>query len=325
MDRVRIGVLGAARIAPKAIVRPAAALADAEVVAVAARDRARAQEFATKHGIPRVADSYDALYADPEIDAIYNPLPNGLHAPTTIAALEAGKHVLCEKPFTANAADARAVADAAARSGKVVMEAFHYRYHPLFARVLELSGALGTLSELRARMIAIVPKRSDIRYQLNLAGGATMDVGSYALHQLRSVVGTEPQVVSAGATLASPGVDRAMRADLAFPDGPSARMECALLDARLPIADLRVSGERGTVHVFFPTRPDMAWISSRIDGHTARERVKGEATFWYQLQAFCDAVLRGTPVLTGPTDSVATMQAIDAVYVAAGLDPRPSP
>jgi predicted dehydrogenase len=324
MDRLRIGVLGAARIAPKAIVKPATTNPDVEVVAVAARDRIRAQAFATAHAIPRVLDDYDALIADPDIDAIYNPLPNALHARTTIAALDAGKHVLCEKPFTANATDADAVAAAAARSTTVVMEAFHYRYHPLFQRVLELTGPLGRLHDVRARMIAIVPKKTDIRYQLELAGGATMDVGCYAIHQIRSVVGAEPTVESATAKLASPGVDRAMSASFTFADGPAGRMECALLDARAPIADLRITGDRGTVHVYFPTRPELAWISTRIDGRGSRERVRGESTFSYQLRAFCDAALRGAPVLTGPADSVATMRVIDAVYAAAGLAARPS-
>jgi predicted dehydrogenase len=324
MDRLRIGVLGAARIAPKAIVKPAVTNPDVEVVAVAARDRARARAFATAHAIPRVLDDYDALIADPDIDAIYNPLPNALHARTTIAALDAGKHVLCEKPFTGNAADADAVAAAAARSDAVVMEAFHYRYHPLFQRVLELTGTLGRLHDIRARMIAVVPKKTDIRYQLELAGGATMDVGCYAIHQIRSVVGAEPAVDSAAAKLTSPGVDRAMRASFTFADGPAARMECALLDARAPIADLRITGDRGTVHVYFPTRPELAWISTRIDGRRSRERVRGEPTFSYQLRAFCDAALRGAPMLTGPPDSVATMRVIDAVYAAAGLAARPS-
>ena len=324
MEPLRIGTLGAARITPPALVRPAAHRSDAVVVAVAARDRARAQRFAARHGIPAVHDSYQALLDDPTVEAVYNPLPNGLHGRWTIAALEAGKHVLCEKPFTANAADAEAVAEAAARSGTVVMEAFHYRYHPLFQRVLELTGTLGRLHDVRARMIAIVPKKTDIRYQLDLAGGATMDVGCYAIHQIRDVVGAEPTVTAAAAKLASPGIDRAMHASFTFGDGPSASMECALFEARAPIADVRMTGDRGTVHVYFPTRPELAWISTRIDGRRSRERVRGEPTFSYQLQAFCDAVLRGTSIPTGPTDSVATMRVIDAVYTAAGLSPRPS-
>jgi predicted dehydrogenase len=167
-----------------------------------------------------------------------------------------------------------------------------------------------------------VPNRKDIRYRLDLAGGATMDVGCYAVHQLRTVVGTEPTVESATAKLASPDVDRAMKARLSFPDGPAATMSCALLDAQAPVADLRIAGARGVVHAFFPTRPQIGWVTSRIDGRRARERVGGEATFWYQLRAFCDAVRRGTPVPTGPDDAIATMEAIDATYRAAGLPTR---
>src|SRR3954454_8917608 len=142
---VRFGILGAARIAPTALIRPARHVADAEVVAVAARDRDKAARFAKKHAIATVHGSYEALLADPNVDAVYNPLPNGLHGKWTRAALAAGKHVLCEKPFTANAAEAREVAELSAKSDRVVMEAFHYRYHPLAARIEQIiaSGKLG--------------------------------------------------------------------------------------------------------------------------------------------------------------------------------------
>src|SRR5436190_3202456 len=135
---LRIGILGAARIAPSAILKPARAVDDVEITAVAARDADKARKFAAKHDIPRVVATYDELVADPDIDAIYNPLPNGLHGRWTVRALEAGKHVLCEKPFTANADEAVAVAEVATTSGRVVMEAFHYRYHPLTQRAVEI-------------------------------------------------------------------------------------------------------------------------------------------------------------------------------------------
>src|SRR5436190_4863666 len=140
---VRIGILGAARIAPAGVVKPARANPEAEVVAVASRDAERARRFAEKHRVPKVHANYDELLLDDQIDAVYNPLPNGLHARWTIAALEAGKHVLCEKPFTSNAAQAREVAAAAGEL--VVMEAFHYRYHPMALRMEEIvhSGELG--------------------------------------------------------------------------------------------------------------------------------------------------------------------------------------
>jgi predicted dehydrogenase len=132
--RLRIGILGAASIAPSALIKPAnGSGGEVVVAAVAARAAARAQAFAAEHGIAGVHDSYDALIADPDLDAVYNPLPNSLHGRWTRAALAGGKHVLCEKPFTANAAEAREVAQLAAKSDRVVMEAFHYRYHPLLA------------------------------------------------------------------------------------------------------------------------------------------------------------------------------------------------
>src|SRR5215467_4914081 len=179
MAPVRIGILGAARIAPAAVIKPAQTVGDAMIGAVAARDRTRADAFASKHGIPRVHASYADLVADPDLDAIYNPLPNGLHAEWTIAALEAGKHVLCEKPFTANAKEAEDVAAVAARTGLVVMEAFHWRYHPLAKRVREIidSGELGTISRVETALCFPMPLFNDIRYQYDLAGGALMDVG----------------------------------------------------------------------------------------------------------------------------------------------------
>ncbi len=144
---VRIGILGAARITSSALIKPARENAEVVVAAVAARDVSRAQAFADKYGIARVHDSYEALIADPDLDAIYNPLPIALHGRWTRAALDASKHVLCEKPLTANAAEAREVAELAATSNRVVLEGFHYRYHPCALRVDEIiaSGELGKL------------------------------------------------------------------------------------------------------------------------------------------------------------------------------------
>src|SRR5512143_3841429 len=147
---LRIGILGAARIAPMALVRPARQVPEAAILAVAARDPVRAQKFAHTHGIARVHPSYDALLADPEIDAVYNPLPNSLHCEWTIRALEAGKHVLCEKPLASNAAEAERMAAVAQQTGRVLVEAFHWRYHPLAARMRAIldSGELGTLRHI---------------------------------------------------------------------------------------------------------------------------------------------------------------------------------
>ena len=325
MPTVRIGILGAARIAPGGMIKPARNNPEAEVRAVAARDRSRAETFASKHGIPTVHDSYAALLADPEIDAIYNPLPNGLHAEWTIAALEAGKHVLCEKPFTANTTEAEAVAAVASRTGLVVMEAFHYRYHPLAQRMHEIveSGELGTIRRVEAGLCFPLPKFSDIRYQYDLAGGATMDVGSYTVHLARLLGCEEPDVCSAHAKLHSPTVDRAMRAELMFPSGHTGRVTCSMWSTWFIQAYARVTGDGGELHVINPTNPQV-WHRMRVKvGDTTRtERFSRRPTYEYQLDAFCGAVLRGEPTLTPPADSIATMRVIDAIYTAAGMTPR---
>ncbi|HTZ09727.1 MAG TPA: Gfo/Idh/MocA family oxidoreductase [Acidimicrobiales bacterium] len=324
MAPLRIGVLGAARIAPAAIVRPARAVPGAEVVVVAARQRPRAEAFAAKHGVPRVAASYDEVLADPDVDAVYNPLPNGLHGRWTAAALAAGKHVLCEKPFTADAAEAREVAGAAP-PGLVLMEAFHYRYHPLFARARQLldEGAVGTLRRVETWMCFPLPLFGDIRYDLSLAGGATMDAGCYAIHMARHLVGTEPTVVSARAKLRSPGVDRAMQAELRFSEACTGTVTCSMWSSKLLHVALRVTGDDGVLAVFNPTGPNMYHrLSVRGPGGRTVEHLSRRPTYEFQLEAFRAAVAGGPAPITGPADAIANMEVIDAVYRAAGLEPR---
>jgi predicted dehydrogenase len=323
-DPVRIGILGAARIAPTAVLRPAREEVFARVVAVAARDGARAARFAHEQAIATVHLGYEALLADPRVEAIYNPLPNALHARWTLAALAAGKHVLCEKPFASNAAEGRTVAEAAGRSGRVVAEAFHYRYHPLAARVREIvqSGELGALCRVEAAVCFPLPFYSDIRYQYALGGGATMDAGCYAVHLAR-LVGGEPKVSSARAWLAKPAVDRAMRAELEFASGATGQINCSMWSARLLAMSLQVVGERGELRVFNPLAPHVFHrMTVRAAGKKRVERFPRRSTYAYQLEAFCRAIREGTPVLTPPEDSVANLEVIDQIYRAAGLPLR---
>ncbi|MCV7429884.1 Gfo/Idh/MocA family protein [Mycobacterium montefiorense] len=324
-EHLRIGILGAARIAPTALINPARDNAEVVVAAVAARDGSRARAFAAKHGIARVHDDYASLIADPDLDAIYNPLPNGLHGKWTRAALDAGKHVLCEKPFTANAAEAREIAEVAAKSDRVVMEAFHYRYHPLTSRALEIiaSGELGTLKRVEASLCFPLPKFSDIRYYYPLAGGATMDAGCYAVHMIRTYGGSTPEVVSAQAKLRDSKVDRAMTAELQFAAGHTGRVRCSMWSRRLFDMSAKVVGDRGELNMLNPLMPQMF---HRISVRTADDnRVEGfprRASYAYQLDAFAAAVLRGEPVTTNPQDAIENMTVIDAVYRAAGLPHR---
>ena len=322
---LRIGVLGAARIAPLALINPAKQNSEVVVAAVAARDASRADAFAAKHDIPRVHESYEALIADPDLDAVYNPLPNGLHGRWTRAALAAGKHVLCEKPFTANAAEAREIADLAAQSDRVAMEAFHYRYHPLALRVEEIiaSGELGKLERVEAALCFPLPKFSDIRYNYSLAGGATMDAGCYAVHMVRTFGGETPEVVSAQAKLRDPQVDRAMTAELRFGGGHTGRVRCSMWSSRLLEISAHVVGDRGELRVLNPVTPQFFHrLSVRSTDGKRVERFSRRASYAYQLDAFAAAVLRGEPVKTTPEGAVENMTVIDGIYRAAGLPLR---
>ena len=318
-------MLGAARIAPLALINPAKQNSEVVVAAVAARDASRADAFAAKHDIPRVHESYEALIADPDLDAVYNPLPNGLHGRWTRAALAAGKHVLCEKPFTANAAEARDIADLAAQSDRVVMEAFHYRYHPLALRVEQIiaSGELGKLQRVEAAMCFPLPKSSDIRYNYSLAGGATMDAGCYAVHMVRTFGGETPEVVSAQAKLRDPQVDRAMTAELRFGGGHTGRVRCSMWSSRLLEISAHVVGDRGELRVLNPVTPQFFHrLSVRSTDGKRVERFSRRASYAYQLDAFAAAVLHGEPVKTTPEGAVENMTVIDGIYRAAGLPLR---
>ena len=325
---VRIGILGAAKIAPSALVKPAQRVEEATVTAIAARDPGRAAAFARKHDVPVVHQRYEDILADDRVDAVYVPLPNGLHARWAIQALESGKHVLCEKPLASNAAEAQQMADAAASTGRVLMEAFHYRYHPLAERLREIvqGGELGEIREVRTWMCFPLPVFGDIRYRYELGGGATMDAGCYGLHCLRLLGPGEPEVVSAHALTRDPRVDRAMTIRLQFPNGAAGRTDTSMWSSRLLHIAARVRGDRGQLHVVNFVAPHVFHlVRLTVGGRTRRFRVRGDSTYRYQLQAFTSAVLGGTPLLTPGSDAVVTMGLIDDAYRAAGLPLRGEP
>jgi len=212
---LRIGVLGASRIAEQAIVGPAAELGH-RLVAVAARSRSRAEEFAEKYGVERVLDGYQDVIDDAQVDVVYNPLANSLHAPWNLAAIAAGKPVLSEKPFARDASEARTVAEAAAAAGVSVLEGFHYFFHPVTQRAFELAadGTIGAITHVEVRMAMPPPGDDDPRWSLELAGGALMDLGCYGLHVMRSLgqlampgVEGHPSITRAHAEQRTPGVD----------------------------------------------------------------------------------------------------------------------
>ena len=328
---IRIGLLGASRVSRYAVIEPATNIDGIEVHAVAARDAARAASFAEELGIPHVAADYEALLASDAVDLVYNGLPPGSHAHWTIAALEAGKHVLCEKPFAMNAIEAQAMVDTARRTGKVLVEAYHYRHHPLFARVLAAldSGAIGAVRGIDAYFnVRILPLAGEIRYDPALGGGAMMDLGCYCVHWARSVMRTEPEVLSAVATRHESGVDVEMEAVLGFPGGVRAAVRAAMSgksgegSAGGLDAGLELTGECGKMMVVNPVSPHMGHeLVIEAAGGTTREQVAGETTFVHQLRHVIGVLQGKVEPLTGGSDAVATMRVLDGIYRAAGMRP----
>lgn len=323
---LRIGILGAARIADEGIVGPARTLGH-ELVAVAARDRARAEAFAAERGIARVHDSYAGLIADPDVDLVYNALVNSLHARWNIAALQAGKHVLSEKPLTSNAEQARAVRAAARASSGQIVEGFHYRYHPVNLRLRELvtSGALGDIRSVDLVLAIPAPPDTDPRWSAELSGGATMDLGCYVLDAARQLgvwIGAAPQIATVDATLRSPGMDASMRVELAYHGGVTGHCMWDM-DARERTMTWTVTGTEGAV-----TAPAFAvpHTDNRLmvtGGGRATEEVLGDQTsYTYQLARLAEALQGGQPFPAGINGSVANAGLIDKCYLLAGLSPR---
>src|SRR5262245_58358929 len=218
---IRFGTLGAAAITPRALINPCIDEPRASVYAIAARDRQRAEAFARYARIRHVLADYQAVIEHPKIDAIYIPLPISEHHEWTIKALEAGKHVLCEKSFASNAAEAQEMADMAAKTGRVVMDAFHYRYHPLFIRAKHVidSGEIGDVREVRAVFDLPVTGTDNIRMNYRTAGGVTMDIGCYPISWVRHITGLEPIDIEARAEVGPPDVDVWLEARMQLPGG----------------------------------------------------------------------------------------------------------
>ncbi|MEJ5944222.1 Gfo/Idh/MocA family oxidoreductase [Pseudokineococcus basanitobsidens] len=334
---LRIGVLGAARITREALADPARRTGH-RVVALAARDRGRAQEAAGALGAERVLDGYADVLGDPEVEVVYDPLANALHAPANLAAVRAGRHVLTEKPSAACAADARVVRDAAAAAGVHVVEAFHHLHHPVHRRLVELAvgGELGDLVRVEVDMLMPAPPADDPRWSLELGGGAVMDLGCYGLRTLRELAAQdprhagEPRVTGARAVErpGSPGVDAELVADLVLPSGA-----VGVVRSRMDGEELRFScrlvGSRGEAYAPGFVKPQLDDRVVVRDGSGERtEHLGTRSSYDHQLDALA-RLLRGAPPVPGAPrldadDAVATMELVDACYAAAGLAPRPA-
>ncbi len=337
MDPLRIGTLGSSRISEAALIEPAASVPEVTVAAVAARHKSRADAFALRHGIPKAYGSYQDLLADPDIDAVYNPLPNSLHGPWTLRAIAAGKHVLCEKPFASNSGEAAQVADAAETSGLVVMEAMHYRYHPLTRRLSELVAELGPVRHLQCWTSFAIANPDDIRYDFDRGGGALMDGGCYAINCLRLLGASErqgePSVTGALADPVAPdprgaAADRSMAVRLAFPGGATGWFESSFTmdgEFRADVHAICAGGQVRLENFIFAHRGRL--VATKNGSVVADEQGGGDSTYVGQLRAFAAAIAAGprsAPVPTSAANAVVTMRLIDDAYRAAGLLPRPS-
>jgi xylose dehydrogenase (NAD/NADP) len=308
---LRWGILSTANITKKLL----GSGHDQQFVAVGSRDLARAQAFASEHGLARAHGSYEELLADPEVDAIYNPLPNALHVEWSIKALEAGKHVLCEKPMSRHPGDVERAFDVAEREGRVLEEAFMWRHHPQLARARELiaAGDVGELRVIRAAFAFNAGNPDDIRLQADLEGGGLMDVGCYCVSGCRALASAEPvrgyaEYVPGG----SGGVDVALAATLRFPGDVVAHFDCGL--SYVGGGQLEAVGSEGSIFLADPWHGREAIIEVRRGSSVERIETGPANSYALELADFEAAVRGERPPLLTRADAVAQARTIAALY-----------
>lgn len=307
------GLLSTARI-NRALIPPLRASKRNHLLAVASRSQESAEAFAKKWKIPRAHGSYEALLADPEIDVIYNSLPNHLHAEWTIKAFEAGKHVLCEKPLALTVGDVDAIADAAKIHGRVVAEAFMYRHHPQTLKAQELveSGSLGTLKLLRGSFTYEMKREGNIRSEPEMGGGSIWDVGCYPISYMRAVFGAEPLEVFGWQLTGPTGIDDTFVGQLRFAGDVFGQFDSSFV---IPLhVYMEFVGSEGTLIIPNPYKPG---LNEKIflvrEGKTETIKVKGEELYLGEVEDMADAILMGKPPRISLQDSRANVAAINAL------------
>jgi D-xylose 1-dehydrogenase (NADP+, D-xylono-1,5-lactone-forming) len=308
---VRFGLLSTAPI-NDAILAAAGESAEAEVVAVASRDVARAEDYARKHDIPRAHGGYQQLLDDPDVDAVYISLPNSMHTEWSKRTVEAGKHVLCEKPFSRHPDDVERAFDAADRAGRWLTEGIVSRHHPQSERVLELvrDGAVGELRTLNAAFSFNLTDAENTRLSPKLEGGALMDVGCYCVSSMRALAG-EPERVYAEQVVGPSGVDLRAAATLRFLGGVLGRFEVGM---DLPYRhELEIVGSDGSLYLDDPWHPIEPVIELRRDDAVERIRTGPANGFLRELEDLCAAIRgRGEPLL-GRADALGQARTLDAL------------
>jgi D-xylose 1-dehydrogenase (NADP+, D-xylono-1,5-lactone-forming) len=310
---MRLGLLSTANI-NRAILAGAAKTGQVDVVAVASRDAGRADAYAAEHGIVTAHGSYDALLADPDVEAVYISLPNGMHHEWTMRALAAGKHVLCEKPYTRHPHEAEEAFDAADDAGLVLAEAFMYRHHPQTATVARVvaDGALGRLCAVKATFTFPLHDLSNVRALPELDGGALMDVGCYCVSGIRLLAG-EPEHVRGEQVTGTTGIDMAFHGTLRCAGDVVGQFEATFRSPQRQ--SLEVVGEDGVLVVEAPWRVDWGGsVTLRRDGSTELVEVEEADAYTLELENLADAIEGRAPALLGRADAVGQARAIDALY-----------
>lgn len=317
VSALRIAILGAARIAAPALIHPAKDNEHVEIVAIGASSLARAREFAVVHAIP-FAGTYEDVISRDDVDMVYIALPPSAHAEWTLKALAAGKHVFLEKPATTTLAEAQAIVGEAHKAGKRLIEAFHYRWHPLFMRAVEVarSGVLGDLVTAQAEFSAPIPRNeTEFRWRADLGGGALADLGCYPVHWLRHLAGEEPVVSGASQILEPDGIDRRSEAQFVFPSGLVSTL-IADIDPQHGErrAFVELVGIKGSMKLINPIAPQYgAELILKINGNETRETFSRRATFAFQLDAIAAAIMSRTAVLTEGGDIIGNAAAMSAI------------
>jgi len=311
-ERVRFGIISTADI-NRLVIPPARESTKVEIVAVASRDQARADTYAREWGIERAYGSYEALLEDADVDAVYISLPNNMHVKPSIHALEAGKHVLCEKPFTRHADEAEQAFDAAERSGRLLSEAFMYRHNPQTARLTEFvrEGAIGELRVVRTAFSYSLYDAENIRLRTDVEGGSLMDVGCYCVSGSR-LLGGEPGSVFGQAYIGPTGTDWVFAGLLRFPGDVVAHFDCGTC---LPERDeLEVIGTEGSLFLDDPWHCRRPVIEVRRDDDVERIELEPVDSYGLELENLADAIRGEAPLLLGREDGVAQARVLEALW-----------
>jgi xylose dehydrogenase (NAD/NADP) len=320
--RIRWGILGGARIARLCVIPALNRSRNGEIGRLGCRSEERGQTLARQHGIPLTCCRYEEVIEDPHIDAIYVPLPNHLHKEWTLRAIQAGKHVLCEKPMAVNAEDARCMAQAAKDRGVYLMEALMYRFHPRSRRIKELidQGAIGEPKLIRVAFCFLHPDPSDARFQRELGGGALLDVGTYGVSLARWILSAEPESVQACAEYGPTGVDVTIIGLLRFPGGCLATVEASFMSALQQTFSIIGSG--GAIDLphdaFIPWEKEAIFHLRGTEEEKGKlETVPGADQYRLMVEHFSDRVLTGKALDFPPEESVANMRVLDALACSA--------